>query len=286
LFNDNNLLVVEFRKADAEGIEEIKRFVDTISKFDRPISLVLSKDTTPEAMEKLNELLTGNEKLKDTPVFFGAPVGHGDCMKGANAQAIPLFAETSIKRGQDGKYQMEIQGRASERVKDLPLSQRRINKEPPVETKEPITREIEVTGEAGSAGVIMPNLDHIEKGASDYNIHLPKEQDPVQMIIGSIDTLLSKGIIDKEQLQKLTFNSNYSLSPEELLNARKYITYFLKHQFEHIPQIDYSELTDSNPHAKTYSLSVSLLNVLQKCSEKANKLSDNNMKRSIPTHEM
>ena len=35
--------------------------------------------------------------------------------------------------------------------------------------------------------------------------------------------LLSRGIIDKEQLQKLTFDSNYNLSPEELLNAKKIV---------------------------------------------------------------
>ncbi len=286
LFDDNNLLIVEFGKADEAGREEIKRFVDTVSKFDKPISLVLSKDSSKDAIKVLQKLLAGNEKLKGIPVFWGAPVGHGSCLTGSVARPIPLFAETVIKKGQDGKYQMEIQGRSSEHVKDLSLSERRINEEPPVETKEPITREVEVAGEAGSTGVIMPNLDHIEKGASDYNVHLPKNEYPIQLITGSVDTLLSRGIIDKEKLKELTFDSNYHLSSDELINAKKYIRSFLKGRFRHLPQINYTELTDVNTHAKTYSLSISLLDTLQKCSEKDNKLSSNNMRHSISTHEM
>ena len=286
LFNDNNLLVVEFRKADEAGIEEIKRFVDTISKFDKPLTLVLSKDSTEEAMKVLNDLLQSNEKLKNIPMFFGMPVGHDSCLKSANARAIPLFAESVIKKGKDGAYQMDIQERASDRVKELPLSQRRIHQEKPVETKEPITRDVEVIGEAGSAGLIMSNLEHIEKGASDYNVHLPKDQYPVQMIKESIDTLLSKGIIDKEKLQKMTFNSNYPLSSDDLRNAQKYITYFLEENFKHPPKIDYTKLTDTNTHATTYSLYVSLIETLQKCREKGNALSNNDVKKAISAHGM
>ena len=79
-------------------------------------------------------------------------------------------------------------------------------------------------------------------------------------------------------------DSNYRRS--ERKNTKKYIAYFLKENFRHPPKIDYTELTNTNTHAITYSLSVSLLEIFQKCSGKDNVLHNSNMKKVVSAHEM
>lgn len=239
LFNDNNLLIPEFRRTDEEGIEEIKSFVETISKFDKPITLVLSKDSSEAAVKALKEFLKNNEKLKNIPIFLGAPVGHGLCMLGKNVRAIPLFAEATIKKRKDGHYEMMVTEKASDRIQELSLSDESRRKEAPIETKEPTTRDIYITGEAGSAGVIISNLDYIEKNAINYRVHLPKDRYPVQMIKGTICKLIAKGIINKEKLESLVFDYNYKLSDKELESRQKYMEDFLTRHFVHPPKISY-----------------------------------------------
>ena len=90
------------------------------------------------------------------------------------------------------------------------------------------------------------------------------------MIKENISTLIGKGIIDPEKLEKLNFKSTYELSPDELKNAQKYIAYFLKEHFERLPQINYTVLSDTRDHSASYSLSAPLLETLRKCQKKQN----------------
>ena len=224
---ENNMLIVEFRGADENDLQEMDAFIDVIKRFQhRDFSIILSQDTPGSFEEKDSAVYKLLEKLKEAkisvPVFKGAPVGHNMCLKEGYGKPISLFTKTEIQK-EGGQFFMRPKSDwaapelRDERASDLIEQEGR---DIVTQKEDGIHQELNLDREIGSAGLIIREKGQILKGADSYTIHINLKDkdnhpvDPIQPMGEAFEELLYAGILNSN-LKKLNFKSDASIQDEK-----------------------------------------------------------------------
>ncbi|MBR6231496.1 MAG: hypothetical protein IKQ99_00165 [Alphaproteobacteria bacterium] len=245
----SNMLVIELTNQT-----QIERLAETLEQMkDKNISLVLSKDMTPEMVNAVKD------RFKNLTIFSGALMGHGNCIK--EGKPIPLFAESHISIN-GNKAQMEIfpfscvTPKKAEELSDEKVNPKRIPKIVQAKDAQPI---LTVTGLDKAGRAIISDLTQITQGAEKYTIHIREttrinnkgeevDNGTWQKMELGIKELLEHRIIDPDKLKQLEFTG--ACDPDKLSSFTQHMMQELAEQYlPHLQELNYSQKTDSHEDA-------------------------------------
>lgn len=223
-----NFVIEEFFKPDPELFAKAW-LAEYKAKFEgKNIVLLLSQDTPEKVRNKLPALMD-ELGITDLPVFYGMPVGHGECAKGrckidesGNAvkerigKLIPLFQTVKLTPEGNLTFNYATNEEEQNAENEELIAINRLNKEHPRQPYVPksSSQDVETTQAVveyslGEAGMFFYNLSTLEKGATEYTISFGEDHPfTIQYMEMTLKKLYEKGIINKDKLTSVKFKAN------------------------------------------------------------------------------
>ena len=175
-----NMLIVELTKEIQ--IKRLSEIVKKVQNSGKKMCLVLSKDTNRDLMSIIEK------EFPDIPIFYGAPVGHGACLK--EGKPIPLFALCKISVQDDGKtarMRTEVFSALTDEKKVENLRIENPERRPKiVDDTQHSTTEIIYEGTDKAGRAILSDMTRIKQNAEEYIIDIKATDTDEKMDVDKI----------------------------------------------------------------------------------------------------